>query len=141
MTTTATTTRTHRVSPLRGGLIGAALALVLDLAVFVIANAALAGSIQTARSGEVPTDLPIGAVVAAAVVPVLLGAAVLWLLARFTGSALTIWTTIAAVVTVLSLAAPLTLPVDGGSKLALALMHVLTGASAIVGQRQAARAA
>jgi len=123
--------------PWSGGLFGSAGALVLNSVIFFGANAALAGSIQTAQSGQAPVDLPYAAVLAASVIPVFVGAAVLWGLLRFTRLGLPAWSILALAVAVLSVGAPLTAPIDGGSKIALSLMHLATGAAAILGQRRA----
>ena len=125
-------------APLRGAGWGILAALVANTVVFVLANALLSGSVQTAQGDQAPTDLPYAAVAVASVVPLLLGAFVLWVIARFSGSALRIWTGIAVVLTLLSLLAPGSLPIDAGSKVALAAMHLLTGAAAIWGQRRSA---
>jgi hypothetical protein len=134
------TTTQHDLAPRPwiGGLWGVIAALVVNTAIFFLANAALAGSIQTAQSGQAPADLPYAAVVAAGVVPVLAGAAVLWGLSRFTSLGLQAWSILAAVLAVLSLLALVWMQVDTGSKVALGLMHLLTGAAAIWGQRRAA---
>jgi hypothetical protein len=136
-----TTVSAPAPAPLRGAGWGILAALVANTAVFVLANAILSGSVQTAQGDQAPTDLPYVAVAMASVVPLLLGALALWVIARFSGSALRIWTGIVVVLTLLSLLAPASLPVDGGSKAALAAMHLLTGAAAIWGQRRAARRA
>jgi hypothetical protein len=144
MTTTdqnATTTSTVRPQPWVGGVWGAGSALVINSVIFFAANAMLAGSIQTAQSGQAPTDLPYAAVAVASVIPVLAGAAVLWALARFTGLGLRAWSILAIVLALLSLLALAAMQIDNGSKLALGLMHLLTGAAAIWGQRRSATAA
>ena len=128
---------TARVRPFTGWLWGAAGATALNVIVLLIANALLDGSVQTAQPGQEPTDLPAVAVIAASIMPLLVGAIALWILARFTTSSLRIWTWVVAVFTIASFAAPLTLPVDTGSKIALLAMHAITGAAAIWGQRRA----
>jgi hypothetical protein len=140
MTTTdqSTTMRTLRPQPWIGGAWGAGVALVVNSVAFLAANAMLAGSIQTAQSGQAPTDLPYAALAAASVIPVLAGAAVLWALARFTRLGLRAWSVLALVLALLSLLALVAMQVDTGSKVALGLMHLLTGAAAIWGQRRAA---
>ncbi len=141
MTTTdqsATTASTQRPQPWIGGGWGVGAALVVNSVIFFAANAALAGSIQTAQSGQAPTDLPYVAVALASVIPVLTGAAVLWAMARFTSLGLRPWSILALVLAVLSLLALAGMQVDAGSKVALGLMHLLTGAAAIWGQRRAA---
>jgi hypothetical protein len=141
MTTThrsGTTTTTLRPQPWIGGAWGVGAALVVNSVIFFAANAMLSGSIQTAQSGQAPIDLPYAAVAVASVIPVLAGAAVLWALARFTGVGLRAWSILAVVLAVLSLLALVWMQVDTGSKVALGLMHLLTGAAAIGGQRRAA---
>ncbi|MEI6230383.1 MAG: DUF6069 family protein [Actinomycetes bacterium] len=141
MTTTAqttSTTNTAQPKPWIGGAWGAGAAIVINSVIFFAANAILSGSIQTAQSGKSPVDLPYAAVAMASVIPVFAGAAVLWALIRFTSFGLRQWSILAAVLAVLSLGAVVTMQVDGGSKIALALMHLLTGAVAIWGQRRAA---
>ena len=105
---------------------------------FFVANAALTGSVQVAQPGQAAQDLGLGAVAAAGIVPILLGAAGLWVLTRVTASALGLWTWIVAGLTLASIGLPVSLPVDTGSKVALTAMHLLTGAAAIWGQRRAA---
>ena len=46
---------------------------------------------------------------------------------------------LAAVIATVSVAAPLTMDTDSGSKLALAVMHLATGAAAITGHALARR--
>jgi hypothetical protein len=144
MTTTENSTAigsTRRIQPWIGGLWGAGAALVVNTLIFVGANALLAGSIQTAQPDQSPADLPYVAVAAASVIPVLAGALVLWGISRFTSLGLKAWSILAAVLAVLSLLALAPMQVGGGSKAALALMHLLTGAAAIWGQRRAATTA
>jgi hypothetical protein len=50
-----------------------------------------------------------------------------------------VWSITVGVVAVLSLAGPATLPVTAGSIAALCLMHLATGAAAVLGQLLAAR--
>ncbi len=62
------------------------------------------------------------------------GAAGLWLSHRFLANGFRIWAAVVVIVAVVSVAAPLGFDIDTGSKVALALMHVATGATAIIGQ-------
>ena len=130
---------TTRPRPLLGAIVGAVVALVANTVVFFVANAIHGGPIQASTDGTNPSDVQFVLVIVASVLPIIVGAGVLWLLARFTTSALGVWTIVAIVVTTLSLAAPTVLPVDGGSKIALALMHIAAASSAIFGQQWAAR--
>ncbi len=135
------TGRTLDPQPWIGSLWGAGAALVLNSVVFLAVNAMLAGSIQTTQSGKTPTDLPYLAVAAACVIAMLVGAAVLWGQGRFTRLGLQAWIILVMAIAVLSLLAPISMKVDTGSKIALGLMHLLTGAAAIWGQRRAANLA
>lgn len=72
-----------------------------------------------------PVPLPLAAIVIASVVPALLAAIFYWALGRFTSRATTIFTVVAVLFTLLSLAAPLTLPIDQGTRVALAVMHII----------------
>jgi len=130
---------TARPRPLVGAAAGAVFALVANTIVFFVANAVHGSPIQASNDGTNPSDVYYVGVIVASVLPIFVGAGLLWLLARFTNSAVRVWTIVAIVVTVLSLSAPTFLPVDGGSKIALALMHIGAAASAIVGQQLAAR--
>ena len=56
------------------------------------------------------------------------------MLERLRPNGLRIWTILVAVLVVLSMAGPIGLDVDGASKVALAIMHVVVGAAAVVGQ-------
>ncbi len=135
----AAPTRTGaRVAPFRGWLWGAAAAIVANLVVFAVASLVMSSAIQVTDPSQQVMDLALVAVVAASIIPLFFGALLLWILAKFSASALRIWSWIVGVVAVLSVIAPVTLPVDGGSKVALAAMHLLTGAAAIWGQRFAA---
>lgn len=86
--------------------VGAGAALVLNSVVFVAANAMLTGSIQTAQSRKTPTDLRYLAVAAACVIAMLVGAAVLWGLGRFTRLGLQAWSVLAAAITLFVAARP-----------------------------------
>lgn len=135
----AATPTTNRTRPLLGASAGALLALVINTIVYFAGGAVLGTSIQASTDGATASDVPYVAVLASSVLPLFVGAGVLWLLGRFTTSALRVWTIIAIVLTVLSLTGPLFLPVDTGSKIALILMHIGAGTAAIVGQHWAAR--
>lgn len=137
----SSTAATIRPRPLLGAATGALLALVINTIFFFAGGAILGTPIQASTDGTTASDVPYVAVIASSVLPLFVGAGVLWLLRRFTTSALRIWTIIAIVLTVLSLTGPLFLPVDSGSKIALILMHIGAGSAAIAGQHWAARRA
>jgi hypothetical protein len=117
----------------RGGAIGTGLALAANLVVWLVGHIGAPTRVVTgwAPDGE---DLSIANVVVTTVVLVLLGAALLWVLERRRADAFRIWVIVAAVFAVASIPPVLRLDIDGGSKLALAAMHLATGAAAIAGQ-------
>jgi hypothetical protein len=129
-----------RLRPAIGWLLGAGLALAMNLTVLLLANLSMDGSVQVAQPGGEAETLAVLAVVAASIVPLGVGALFLAVLARVTGAArgLRLWSIVVAAVAVISIAGPLTLPVTLGSMVALTAMHLSTGAAAIVGQRLAA---
>lgn len=129
-----TTQTTPAVAVLaKGAAIGSAIALVANLIVFVIGNAG--APLQVVVGGDTEaSDLPVGAVIGASIVPLLLGAIGLWLAYRFLPKSFTIWSAVVAVLAVVSIVGPLGLDIDTGSKVALTVMHLTTGAAAIIGQ-------
>ena len=117
----------------RGAGIGIGLALVANLIVFLIGSAG--APLQVIIGNDTtPSDLPIGAVIAASVVPLLIGAVGLGVLQRFLTKGMQIWTALVGVLTVASIVGPLGLDIDDGSKVALTIMHLATGAAAVIGQ-------
>ena len=144
MTTTATSptrTETHTPAPAtiaKGAGIGIGLALVTNVIVFAIGNAG--APLQVIMNGDTkPTDLAIAAVIAASIAPVIVGAIGLWVLQRFLDNGFRIWTITALVIALASVAGPVGLDINTDSKLSLAIMHLVVGASAVVGQAIARR--
>ncbi len=136
--TTTTSTTPSSAAIVKGGAVGIGLALVANTAVFLIGNAGAA--LQVVANGDrTPSDLPLGAVIAASIVPLIVGAVGLRLFERFRADGYRIWVTLAAVLAVVSVAAPLTMDTDSGSKVALTVMHLATGAAAITGHALARR--
>ncbi|MGI5175002.1 DUF6069 family protein [Dactylosporangium sp. CA-152071] len=103
-------------------IVGAA---VLALIVYFIARSA-AGDLVVKSGGSEQTVSAV-AVVATVVIAGLLGWGLLALLERFTAKGRTIWTVVAAVFLLLSLLGPLG-GTDAGTKVSLALLHLLVGA-------------
>ncbi|MEU7741236.1 DUF6069 family protein [Nonomuraea sp. NPDC049158] len=101
----------------------AAAALAVWAVVHVLAGVALAST-----SGEVTAV----SVIVAALVAGLAGWGLLAVLERVTERPRAIWTWIAAVFLVLSLARPLTMGTTGAAKASLAALHVVTAAVLIV---------
>jgi uncharacterized BrkB/YihY/UPF0761 family membrane protein len=117
----------------KGAAIGGAIALVANLIVFVIGNAGAPLQVVVGSDTE-SSDLPVGAVIGASIVPLLVGAVGLWLAYRFLPKSFTVWSAVVAVLAVVSIVGPLGLDIDTGSKVALTVMHFATGAAAIIGQ-------
>lgn len=122
----------------RGAGIGIGLALVLNLIVYAVGNAG--APLQVVANGDtIASDLPAGAVVLASTVPLLLGTVGLGLLQKFLAKGTRIWVILVGALTVASVAGPLALDVDSGSQVALIVMHLATGAVAIVGHTMVRR--
>jgi uncharacterized BrkB/YihY/UPF0761 family membrane protein len=117
----------------KGAAIGSAISLVANLIVFVIGSTG--APLQVVVGGDTEaSDLAVGAVIGASIIPLLLGAVGLWLAYRYVPNSFTVWSAVVAVLAVVSIVGPLGLDIDTGSKVALAVMHIATGAAAIVGQ-------
>ncbi|HZX02758.1 DUF6069 family protein [Kribbella sp.] len=69
----------------------------------------------------------------------LLGWALLAILERRTPRARTIWTVIATIVCLISLASPLINGIGPGAKLGLASLHLIVGATVVLGLRRTVR--
>jgi hypothetical protein len=112
---------------------GAVLAPVLVWAVAVL----LLGVPLAAHQGA-PEPIPVGpvAVAGAALLASLAGWGLLALLERVTARGTRIWTVVAVVVAVLSLAAPLTSGATPAAGVVLALMHVAVAAVLVPGLRR-----
>jgi len=115
-----------------------ALAAVAALGLWAVAAVGSDTDLQALRQGDLHVIGP-GAVVITATVAALAGWAVLALLERFTARARTIWTGVALAALLASLGGPLSGGVGTGSKVVLALMHLVVGAVVIVGLRQTTR--
>lgn len=99
-------------------------ATIAALLVWAVA-APLAGVALTVDSGEVVTA---GSVIAAALVAGLAGWGLLAVLERTTARSRVVWTWIAGIFLLLSLAGPITLATTGTATAVLASMHLATGA-------------
>lgn len=114
-------------------LVGAAVA---SATVWAVAVPLLGVDLAVWQGGPAPQPVGLVMVLAASLVAGLLGWALLALLEKFTSRGRAIWTAVAVVVAVLSLAAPLTSAASPGAALALALMHVVVAAVAVPALRQ-----
>ncbi len=109
------------------GLLGGLVAGVANLLLYFITAAlfSLPYQVPVGGPGSAPAPLPLFAIVAACCVPGLIAGALYWVLGRFTKRATMIFVWIAIVFALFSLAGPLTLPIDLGTQLALAAMHLV----------------
>jgi hypothetical protein len=120
----------------RGGVFGVALAWVLTSLVFVVGNMGAPIRVVTGWAPD-GADLRVIEYLLTAAIAVLLGAALLWAMERRGRDRLRAWTVVVAVVAIGSTIPLWRLDVDRGSKCCLTLMHLLTGAAAVAGQRLA----
>ena len=139
VTTTNFTTEATPATIAKGGAIGIGLALIANVAIYLVGNSG--APLQVVMSGDTAaSDLLIGFVVGASLLPLVIAAAGLWVFERFLPNGFRLWAGTVAVLAVATIAAPVSLDVDTGSKVALALMHIAVGAAAIAGQALARRA-
>ncbi len=116
-----------------GAAIGAGLALLANLVVYLIGN--IGAPIRVVTGWEPDgADLTFVEVVIGSIVWVMIAAAALWLMEHRVTHAFRRWIVLAAVTTMVSLVPLLGLDADAGSKLALSVMHIVVGTSAITGQ-------
>jgi hypothetical protein len=131
ISTPRTSVRTLRAA--QGAALGVVVASIATTIVYAIGNVGANIQVVTGWASD-GTDLRYVEVVATVAVSVVLGAGLLWLMERRTAKALRIWAVVAAAVAVLSAVPLWRLEVDTGSKAALTLMHLATGASAVGAQ-------
>jgi hypothetical protein len=120
----------------RAGLLTAGVAAVANTLVYLLGLLTPA-SFEVTQAGETVTVLPFLPAVAS-VMGVLAGTVALWVLARFSWG-LTVWTVLAVVVGIGSIAQPLLLAQDTWTGIVLAVMHPLTLLIALVLLRPAGR--
>jgi len=138
-TAAPTTTKGSARTLAKGTAVGIGLALVANAVVFLVGDL---GAPIRVITGWAPdgTDLRIGDVVGATVALTIVGTLALWALERLRADGFRLWTGVAAAFAVLSILPVLRLDIDGGSKVALSVMHLVVGAAAIAGQSVARRA-
>ena len=130
--TTLQTTRGSARTPV-AAVLGATAAAV---AIWAVATAAGAQLTVSFGPGQPIQKVTVVNVVVAALVGSLAGWGLLALLRRFTANARAVWTVIAIVVALLSLAGPLSPIASAGTKVALVAMHLAVATLVIVGLRQ-----
>lgn len=137
MSTPAEATSTTTKPPAGPRRLARALALVggtaAALVVWALAKYAFDIEMQARQPGGTgPADITAVHVISSAVPAVLVGWLLLAILERFAAKARTIWTWIAVVVTILSLASPAAAQdATGDTKISLALMHIAVAAVVI----------
>jgi hypothetical protein len=114
----------------RTGLVVAA-AVAINVVVYLVATA-LGGDILVPQGGST-APLSVMAVIAVTALPLVLAAVLLLVLRRVGVSSPRVFATIVAIVTVLSLLAPLTAGLSTASALVLSTMHLVAGLAALVG--------
>ncbi len=126
-------TRSNVAHYLGIGLRAAALASVINMAIYALGKALFNLPFMVPmQAGAEPNPLPLFMIILMSAVPGLLAAGVLLGLNRLFRRGLRIFQAVAAVLALLSLGGPLSLPIDGGTIAALASMH-LAAAVSIVG--------
>ena len=114
------------------GLRAAALATLVNVAIYALGKALLnLPFILPMQPGGELSPLPLFMVILMSALPGVLAGGVLYVLDRFTRHGLTIFQGVAAILVLLSLAGPLSLPIDGGTKAALVSMHLAAAASIV----------
>jgi len=108
-------------------LIGGGISVVANVVLFFIVEALGVDMTGPFMGPDGPT-VPLSPVQVAIVsfFPAFVGAALLWVLNRFTPRPITIFIAIAAIFTLLSIGAPATLPVASNLQVALGLMHIVS---------------
>jgi hypothetical protein len=125
------------------GLAAAAAAALANLLVYLIERFVFGLPLVVPMGGPGGPEGPVTAVmvIVTSAVPAICAALLLAALARFTSRPFRILLIVAIVFGLLSLAGPLLLPVSLGTRLALALMHIVAGVTIVGILNQMARAA
>jgi hypothetical protein len=105
-----------------------AAAVVAAVVVWAIVGPALGRELTVGADGSSAQTVGFGVVLGVSLGASLLGLGSLALLERITGRARAIWTALAAVVLLLSLGGPISVQAPTGTKISLALLHLVVGA-------------
>lgn len=131
-------TRTSRVPSgnagsiwLRAGVVAVAASAAGNLAVLGVAELGDASLVVT--DGDTAHDIVAGGVIAASVVPVVVGVLAAALIALRWLGVVRLAQIVGGGFALLSVAGPLAADADGGTRIALAAMHVVTGAAFVAG--------
>lgn len=132
MTTIATNGRSARPTigrTLLVGLLAGLLAGLANLLVYFVGSALSAPFlVPMGGPGSPPMPLPLLAIIVASTIPALGAAVLYWALGRFVRNATTIFLVVAVVFALISLAGPMSLPIELSTRLSLSAMHFVAGA-------------
>jgi hypothetical protein len=140
--TESSTTSDPATHASRRRMLGVLFAVLAPVVIWIIAVPLAGVDLMASQAGDgTPVqEINLVSVIVAALLVGLLGWALLAVLERFTRRGASIWTIVAVLVLLLSLAGPLVLAQNGGAKLTLALMHVAVGVTLITTLARSARA-
>jgi hypothetical protein len=136
--TTHDTPRAARATLAKGTALGVGLGLTANLVVFLVGQAGAPTRVITGWSPD-GADLDAGSVAGTTIALSLVGALALWAFDRFSAQALRRWSILAAAVGVFSILPVLRLDIDAGSKVTLAVMHLVVAVTTIAGHAVARR--
>lgn len=122
---------------LRAGALAAGVSVVGNLAVLGVAEVGDASLVVT--DAGTAHDIAAGGVVVASLVPVVVGVALVALIALRWLGVVRLAQIVGGAFALLSVAGPLAADTDGGTSIALAAMHVVTGAAFVAGLELARR--
>jgi Family of unknown function (DUF6069) len=116
----------------KGVGLGAVAAIIANAIIFFIGKSGAPTQVIR-KTGEAPVDLTLGNVIGASIVSTVIGGIVYLIITRVRPNGFTLWASIAGIAAVFTIFGPLNLKIDTASKVALAAMHIATGAAAIFG--------
>ncbi len=140
-TTTRTATTAVATSPRQRRLLTVGIAVAAAVIIFAVAHLAGMHLRQPTTGSGAATVLNVAIVIAVSAIASFAGWGLLALLEHFADRARAIWTTVAVVFLVLSLGGPFSgHGVSTGNRLVLGLIHVVVGATLIIGLPRAKNA-
>jgi hypothetical protein len=111
--------------------VGALAATGINLLILLVANLADAGLVLD-PDGNAPHPITAGDVVSSSIGPLVVGTLLATLLSRWWPGVLRVAQVVAGALAVLTVAGPLSSDADGGTALALTLMHLVAGTAAVL---------
>lgn len=122
----------RRATLVKGAAAGIGMAVLANVGVYLAGDAG--GPIRVVTGWEPDgAHLGVGDVIVSTIALAALGTAALWAFEHLRTNGFREWAAVAALVAVVSIFPVLRLDIDAGSKVALSIMHLVTGAAAIVG--------